>query len=387
MKPFDSAHGLKWTWHLLTGVMGTFLLVLFLSQQKEMKHHIKNLEGQLQSTEEELTQLKSESRIQNHSLSQIQDSLTQTAGAIDQLQKSERTRVSDLEKTMARRMDNLADEFSRDTEKYRTLSQQVDSLRQSVVRDLDVLSKDILYPSVKVTYKSSVGGGTILYSHLTSAKQATTYVLTAYHVVNKAVETKDKEEIRRPIEVQTYAPESGLAKTYSARIVLYDEKKDLTILKFVHDRVFPYTARTLPKDDAHRIRIFTPLYAVGCPLGHDPIPTPGEVTNLNKQVGGERFFMMNAPTIFGNSGGGIFHRDTHELLGVSAMVCTYENLLSTPVPHLGIFISMDTITDWLDAEDMQFLTDPKVTPEACEEQRHKRDQDKPDLVRVTWENQ
>ena len=57
-----------------------------------------------------------------------------------------------------------------------------------------------------------------------------------------------------------------------------------------------------------------------------------------------------SPTIFGNSGGGIFHRETHEMIGISAMICTYDNLVSTPVPHLSIVVSLETVYDWLDEQ-------------------------------------
>ena len=78
---------------------------------------------------------------------------------------------------------------------------------------------------------------------------------------------------------------------------------------------------------------------------------------------------MNAPTIFGNSGGGIFHRETHELIGLSAMICTYDNFVSTPVPHMSIMVSMDAVYDWLDEQNLQFLYDPTATREACLKRR------------------
>jgi hypothetical protein len=76
--------------------------------------------------------------------------------------------------------------------------------------------------------------------------------------------------------------------------------------------------------------------------------------------------MMNAPTIFGNSGGGVFHRETRELLGVSVMVCTYDGAVSTPVPHLGIMVSLETVYDWLDDLHYQFIYDPEYPLEAYE---------------------
>jgi hypothetical protein len=68
--------------------------------------------------------------------------------------------------------------------------------------------------------------------------------------------------------------------------------------------------------------------------------------------------MMSAPTIFGNSGGGVFHRETLEMIGVSAMICTFDNPVSTPVPHLGILVPLDSVYDWLRDNKFTFLFDP-----------------------------
>ena len=76
--------------------------------------------------------------------------------------------------------------------------------------------------------------------------------------------------------------------------------------------------------------------------------------------------MMNAPTIFGNSGGGVFHRQTRELIGVSVMVCTYDGAVSTPVPHLGIMVSLETVYDWLDELHYPFIYDPESSLESFE---------------------
>ena len=78
--------------------------------------------------------------------------------------------------------------------------------------------------------------------------------------------------------------------------------------------------------------------------------------------------MMNAPTTFGNSGGGIFSRETHRLIGVSVMVCTYDGD-ATPVSHLGILISMEGVYDWLDSIHYRFLYDPAVSIEDESSQR------------------
>lgn len=235
---------------------------------------------------------------------------------------------------------------------------------RALTRDVEALYHDVLYPSVQVTGPGGVGGGTLLYS-----RGGRTYVISAYHVIQKESPARGGEEApgsTEAIRVRLYDERGALAETVEGILDAFDEKKDLALLKLRSDRTWPNVARLAPPERLREIKVFTPVYAVGCPLGHDPLPTVGEVATLKKDVGGESFWMMNAPTIFGNSGGGIFHRETRELIGVSVMICTYDGVVSTPVPHLGILVSLNTIYDWLDSLGLRFLYDPAAdTEEAC----------------------
>jgi len=237
-------------------------------------------------------------------------------------------------------------------------------VRQVLPRDVDGLYRDVLAPSVQVNGKGGVGGGTLLFS-----REDHSYVVTAYHVIQKVVTRDEHGEKREPIAVQIYDEKGAPADLVASDLLAYDEKKDLGLLRLRSSRTFPNVARLASRETLRRIKVFTPVYAEGCPLGHDPLPTVGEVATLNKDVGGEKFWMMNAPTIFGNSGGGIFHRETRELLGVSVMICTYDGAVSTPVPHLGILVSLESVYDWLDSLHYRFVYDPAATLEACERER------------------
>ena len=230
-------------------------------------------------------------------------------------------------------------------------------------RDPAALQRDILGPSVQVNVNGSVGGGTLLFSRETHS-----YVVTAHHVVHKIIVGHDAET-RPPAEVTLYTEAGAVADTVEGDLVAWDERKDLALLRLRVVHEYGTVARLASRETLRSVRVFTPIYAVGCPLGHDPLPTPGEVATLNKELNGERFWMMNAPTIFGNSGGGVFHRETRELIGVSVMVCTYDGAVSTPVPHLGIMVSLDTVYDWLDSLNYNFIYDPEFPLEAFEAQR------------------
>jgi S1-C subfamily serine protease len=231
------------------------------------------------------------------------------------------------------------------------------------LRDPAALQRDILGPSVQVNVQGSVGGGTLLFSRETHS-----YVVTAHHVIHRIIVGHDAET-RPPAEVTLYTDAGAIADTVEGDLVAWDERKDLALLRLRAVHEYRTVARLASRDTLRSVRVFTPIYAVGCPLGHDPLPTPGEVATLNKELNGERFWMMNAPTIFGNSGGGVFHRETRELIGVSVMVCTYDGAVSTPVPHLGIMVSLETVYDWLDSLNYNFIYDPEFPLEAFENLR------------------
>jgi hypothetical protein len=65
----------------------------------------------------------------------------------------------------------------------------------------------------------------------------------------------------------------------------------------------------------------------------------------------------------------VFHRETHELVGVSAMICTFDNPVTTPVPHLGILVPLETVYDWLSEQHYRFLFDARTSRAECERER------------------
>jgi hypothetical protein len=85
-----------------------------------------------------------------------------------------------------------------------------------------------------------------------------------------------------------------------------------------------------------------------CPLGNDPIPTFGEIADTHHVVDSSHYWMISAPTYIGNSGGGIFDAETHELMGIFSKIYTHGSLRPTVVPHMGLVTSLTTIYDWLD---------------------------------------
>ena len=225
--------------------------------------------------------------------------------------------------------------------------ERFERLKQSREHAAPDVARALLHPSVQVNAKGGAGGGTIVYSRPEKAEAYGTYVLTAFHVVAKSVH-KDEHgrEQRRTVAVTVYRADGSEDERIESDLLAWNEKRDVALLRLRSSRPFA-VARLAGAERLSTIAVFTRVTAVGCPLGHDPLPSQGEITTLRKDVQGERFWMMSAPTIFGNSGGGVFERESLEFIGVSAMLCTFDNPGATPVPHMGILIPLASIRQWL----------------------------------------
>ena len=72
--------------------------------------------------------------------------------------------------------------------------------------------------------------------------------------------------------------------------------------------------------------------------------------------------MISAPTYIGNSGGGIFHASTDELIGIFSKIYTHGTLRPTVIPHMGLAVPLDEIYDWLEVEGFASLTPQPTEP-------------------------
>src|SRR6185295_7503242 len=183
-----------------------------------------------------------------------------------------------------RSVQDLHDQFSRSEASLRGARRDFDRLREDSAagfsraletlaardaRDPSLLQHDILGPSVQVNVQGSVGGGTLLFSRETHS-----YVVTACHVIQKILAAGGDDETRAPAEVTIYDDQGASADV--GDLVAWDERKDLALLRLRTIHELHNVARLASRETLRSIRVFTPIYAVGCPLGHDPLPTLGE---------------------------------------------------------------------------------------------------------------
>ncbi|MCC6669649.1 MAG: trypsin-like peptidase domain-containing protein, partial [Planctomycetes bacterium] len=231
-------------------------------------------------------------------------------------------------------------------------------LADRVRPDHRLLTEQMLAPTVQLNGDGTVGSGTLVWSgYSTRTKENETYVLTAYHVVRNILADTPRAR-REGIATTIYLGEGK--QEVMADLVAHEEKIDSALLKLRTKTAFPRVARVLAKDRARLVRVWDAIYAVGCPLGNDPIPTNGEISSVRNELNGTNYWMINAPTYFGNSGGGIYLGETRELIGVFSKIYTHGKGTPVVIPHMGLCTPIHSIYEWLEKEKMDFVLQAPV---------------------------
>lgn len=246
----------------------------------------------------------------------------------------------------------------------------------------------ILYPVTRVRAADSGGSGVIIYSE-EDPKKPGEYIniaLTCEHVIAKNITVKDewdtvlKREIKRDVmsevTIETFDYDNSTvvsANSIKANIIAYDKNHDLAALRLTSKRKIPYVSKVIPKDEIEDLNIADPVWVSGCSLLHDPFPNPGTITYLREMIDQKAYIMQNAPSIFGNSGGGLFHGLTGNLLGLTSRVTVTQLGFGVDVQSwMGFSTHPDRLYEFFDHQELQFLYDPKDNYHSAMERRTDR---------------
>lgn len=216
------------------------------------------------------------------------------------------------------------------------------------------LTRTMLAPTVQLNGEDTVGAGTIVFSGPNPrARRVETYVLTSAHVVrNILADTPDA--LRKGIPVTIYS-ERGEKTVERADVVARENTIDAALLRLRTAKVFRQVASAASYEEARRVDVWDPVYTVGCPLGNDPIPTQGEISSTRNELAGANYWMINAPTYFGNSGGGVYLAESRKLIGVFSKIYTHGRGSPIVVPHMGLCTPLTSILEWLRREKLDFV--------------------------------
>ena len=281
----------------------------------------------------------------------------------DEYSKFRQEILRDVNRTQSL-MDTYVDELRSNAKRAQTSLEQtrhdLNRVADHVVPDHGTLSRTMLSPTVQLNGNDTVGSGTLVYSGPSPrGGQAESYVLTSYHVVRNIL---SDTPAAKTDGVQTTIYVGDQRKEARADLLLHEPKIDAALLKLRGSEVWPGLARVLRGDRANSVEVWDPIYAVGCPLGNDPIPTNGSISSLKNELNGANYWMINAPTYFGNSGGGVYLAESRELIGVFSKIYTHGKGNPVVIPHMGLCTPITAIHEWLCREKMDWvLTGDDVT--------------------------
>ena len=229
----------------------------------------------------------------------------------------------------------------------------------------------VLYPVVRVRSGNSGGSGVIIYSQ-PDPKDESRYIniaLTCQHVVDGAIKIRDEfdpvlkqqrttdyfEEVS--VEVFDYDGSDLISSNATqAEIIAYDKHHDIAAVRLRNHRKVEFVSQVIPKDEIAAMRIWDPAITCGCSLLHDPFPNEGKLTYLREIIEQKSYLMANAPSIFGNSGGGLFHGDTGYLLGLTSRVTVTQLGFGLDVQTwMNFSTHPDRLYEFFEHQELQFI--------------------------------
>lgn len=231
---------------------------------------------------------------------------------------------------------------------------QLQRLSELLTPEPGLLNDQLLAPAVQLNGDDTVGSGTLVFSGPNPKTGDTeTYVLTSYHVVRNILAESPKAG--REGVLVTIFKERNEREDLRGDMVCHNEDIDAALIKLRTDKTFAKVAHVVPKDVAGQVKVWDQIYAVGCPLGNDPIPTQGEISSIKNELRGSNYWMINAPTYFGNSGGGVYLAQSRQLIGVFSKIYTHGKGNPVVVPHMGLCTPIPLIYQWLDGDAYAFV--------------------------------
>lgn len=256
--------------------------------------------------------------------------------------------------------------------------------------NIEQLHERILYPVVRVRTEKAGGSGTIIYSRpKPGSDEYETYVLTNEHVIDTCVKIEKRwdsvvkknidKEFLTPctVEIFSYVKMSkrDSGQTYAAEIIAYDKEHDLALLRLDSPTSAKHVATMFPKDKTDEIKLFSDVWCCGCSLGHEPLINKGQITSLKETIDNKLYWMGNAHSIFGNSGGAIFLADTGEFIGVPSRITAMQLGFGLDIiTWMGFFGPIVRVYEFFDEQELQFIYDSGQTSAECFARRKEKEE-------------
>ena len=250
------------------------------------------------------------------------------------------------------------------------------------------LHEKILYPVTRVRASGAGGSGVLVYSGEDPKKPGTyiNVVLTCQHVVDGAIQLRDdwdsvlKKKVVKDffeevvIELFDYDGSNVVsANATKGQIIAYDKHHDLAAIRLLNNRKQEYTSQVIPQEEIPKLKLFDPVWVSGCSLLHDPFASSGQLTYLREIIEQKAYLMANASSIFGNSGGGLFHGNQGHLLGLTSRITAIQLGFGVDVmTWMGFSTHPSRLYEFFKHQELQFIYDPADNYYAGAERREKK---------------
>ena len=236
----------------------------------------------------------------------------------------------------------------------------------------DVNHRELMLPVVRIAARNAAGSGTVIYSRETSPGSFSTYILTNHHVVEGLIEIKDqwssllkrkvKSDVLSHPEVHFFEykwrSRNNGARAVEAEIIAYDVDEDLALVHLMSDSPVPAVVKLLPRGAEEALRATMPVYAVGAGMGASPVITGGMLSQFGTMIDNREFWSSTAPTIFGNSGGALFLKESNQFIGVpSRLSVNIMGVSADAITHLSYAIPITRVYEFFEEQMMSFIYD------------------------------
>jgi len=234
------------------------------------------------------------------------------------------------------------------------------------------LHEKILYPVTRVRAGNAGGSGVLIYSQPDPKHEGNfiNIALTCQHVIDGNIKLMDewdavlKRQVKKDVidEVTVEIFDYDGSKVVSAnsttgKIIAYDKHHDLAAIRLNNPRQMPHVASLYPRDELDNLKLFDKVWVSGCSLLHDPFASEGTLTYLREMIEQKSYLMSNAPSIFGNSGGGLFHGDGY-LLGLTSRITAIQLGFGVDVmTWMGFSTHPERVYEFIDHQELKFLYD------------------------------
>lgn len=261
--------------------------------------------------------------------------------------------------------------------------------------EYELRHRKIVLPCVRIEADKARGSGTILYSAPAEGEKNaySTYVLTNHHVVegNIKVEKKwsgllkmeRKLESFELVDVQMFAyrwEQRAIGGTsIQSDIVAYDADEDLALLQLRSPNAIATIAELYPRGQERLLIPGMKVITIGAGLGYEPVQTEGILSQFGQDIDRKEYWLSTAPTIFGNSGGAVFLKETYQFIGVPARIAVQGGWFGAdPITHLSWCVPITRVYDFLETQRFRFIYDPSLTEvgETMERERIREEADK-----------